>query len=313
MTKAQRAPRKWGPWLFAATVVIFWLLLALSGRGYFKKLEQADQRYAVKAAQLEGVTRLRIEGDGGDAQGYWPATRVLLGGAPEVELSIRMRPADRDGKAASGQPGGQPPLSAVREGDTLVLRWTTPRRENAGPPGRPEAWMNEIVLPAQFQELALSHAAVEARTAVERLQVSGRSVTVEGPVAHLDLRSARCAPCAAQQATAGDEACPPGPDRARRSREASLEVTARGMQTVRIGAGAGEVTLRDSEGLQRLELRLAPAVALSVDRAGALGLGAAGGGHDFTVAGPGEGACGLAAMDGRETAPSKPLDLVPVP
>lgn len=291
-----RAPRKWGPGLFAATVGLFWLLLALSGRDYFKKLEQSDQRYAVTAAQLEGVTRLRIEGDGGDAQGYWPTTRVLLGGAPEVSLSLRMRP---DGQAA---PGGQALMSAVREGDTLVLRWASPRDQDAAPPRRPQAWVTEIVLPAQFQELALSHAAVEARTAVERLQVSGRSVSVEGPIAHLDLL-----------AKPGSGACQPDPDRARRSRDASLTVTARGMQTVRISAGAGEVTLRDSEDLQRLELRLAPAVALSVDRAGALALGhAAAGCHDFRWADPEEGACGRAAMAGREAMPSRPLDLAPV-
>ena len=118
------APRKLGPWLFAGVLVIFWALLAISGMDRFKAKDDRRQ-YTVPAAQLQGVTRLRIEGDPGDARGYVSTTRVVLQSTSDVTLSLhRRREGRRKGaRAAAPASGSEPPLVAVREGDTLVLRW----------------------------------------------------------------------------------------------------------------------------------------------------------------------------------------------
>lgn len=270
-----RPPRTWGAWLFAGILLAFWGVLALSGADRFKALEQDGPRYVLKAAQLEGVTRLRIERDSGADQDYWPVTRVLLGGSPEVVLSFRFR-HEGPGREKADLPQAAHPLVATREGDTLVLRWVAPPAKEAnrarGEDGEGAVWMDELVLPAQFQALALSHAAVQARIPLERLEVSGRQVEVEGPVAHLDLRSTHCKRCPVTRAGAeeqGEGECGGLPAWVR---GATLEVSAKRMQSVRIVAARGAVALKDSQHLQQLDLQLGGSVALSLDRAGALGL-----------------------------------------
>lgn len=265
------APRPRGPWLFAGVWLLFWALLALSGMDRFKFSEDGMQRYLLPAAQLEGVTRLRIEGDPGDTQGYAPATKVLIRSSSTVSLAVMTRHDRRRGRAAraadpTGGAGGLP-LVAVREGDTLVLRWR-PRAspEGGSAPADENFWISEIVLPRQFGHLVLSHALVEVLDPVERLQVAGQSVEVGGEVAHLKLRSTLCGRCSGLS-DANTQVC----EQARRlARDAKLEVAARSMRSVRIAADSGQVELRGTEGLQWLDLRLDDGVALSVDRAGAL-------------------------------------------
>lgn len=270
-----RPPRTWGAWLFAGVLLAFWGVLALSGADRFQAPESDGPRYVLKAAQLEGVTRLRIEGDSGADQDYWPVIRVLLGGSPEVVMSFRFR-HEGPGREKAGLPQAAPPLVATREGDTLVLRWMAPRSRKAhragGEDSEGDVWMDELVLPAQFQALALSHAAVQARTPLERLQVSGRQIEVDGPVAHLDLRSTHCKRCGETRAEAegqGEGECGGLPAWVR---GATLAVRAERMQSVRIVAAQGAVALKDSQHLQQLDLQLGDSVALSLDRAGALGL-----------------------------------------
>lgn len=270
-----RPPRTWGAWLFAGVLLAFWGVLALSGADRFKAPEQDGPRYVLKAAQLEGVTRLRIEGDAGADQDYWPVTRVLLGGSPEVVLSFRFR-HEGPGREKADLPQVAYPLVATREGDTLVLRWVAPPSQEAnrahGEDGEGDVWMDELVLPAQFQALALSHAAVQARTPLEQLQVSGRQIEVGGPVAHLDLRSTNCKRCPGTRSAGeeqGEGECSGHPVWVR---GATLEVSAKQMQSVRIVAVGGAVALKDSQHLQQLDLQLGDSVALSLDRAGALGL-----------------------------------------
>ncbi|MBW8462868.1 hypothetical protein [Acidovorax sp.] len=274
-TLPARPPRTWGAWLFAGVLLAFWGVLALSGADRFEALEPDGPRYVLKATQLEGVTRLRIEGDSGADQDYWPVTRVLLGGAPEVVLSFRFL-HEGPGREKADLPQAAPPLVATREGDTLVLRWVAPRSRKAhrarDEDGKGNVWMDELVLPAQFQALALSHAAVQARTPLERLQVSGRQIEVDGPVAHLDLRSTHCKRCGETRAEAegqGEGECGGLPAWVR---GATLAVRAERMQSVRIVAAQGAVALKDSQHLQQLDLQLGDSVALSLDRAGALGL-----------------------------------------
>ncbi|MBV7540286.1 hypothetical protein [Acidovorax sp. sic0104] len=310
--RAAAAPRPRGPWFFAGIWVVFWGLLALSGLDRFKDLEGAERTYAVHAAQLAGVTHLRIEGDPGETQGYAPQTRVVLGGASEVALTLQNRydglrrstrkPAEN---AAEARP--EPPIAAVREGDTLVLRWLPAVRargaehsEGDGDDG--DMWIREITLPPQFQSLALSHALVEALEPLERLRVSGRSVEVRGQVAHLDLQSTLCGRCARVPAGRDAAACE---ERAQRGRDASLEVMAGAMQSVRIAAEMGQVVLKDTERLRNLELHLGDGVALSVDRAGVLRLASNAAGHSDG------GGCAVASGPGPTPGPSTPLDLVP--
>lgn len=303
-----RPPRTWGAWLFAGILLAFWGVLALSGADRFKALEQDGPRYVLKAAQLEGVTRLRIERDSGADQDYWPVTRVLLGGSPEVVLSFRFR-HEGPGREKADLPQAAHPLVATREGDTLVLRWVAPPAQEAnrarGEDGEGAVWMDELVLPAQFQALALSHAAVQARTPLERLEVSGRQIEVEGLVAHLDLRSTHCKRCPVTRAGAeeqGEGECGGLPAWVR---GATLEVNAKRMQSVRIVAARGAVALKDSQHLQQLDLQLGDSVALSLDRAGALGL------LPRKQPGPGAGdACNDESTPPTHGGRTQPLDLV---
>lgn len=264
------APRLRGPWLFAGVWLLFWALLAASGLDRFKFTEDGVQRYLLPAAQLEGVTRLRIEGDPGDTQGYAPTTKVLIAPSSTVSLALMARHGARRGAAREAHPFGGPaalPLAAVREGDTLVLRWRPRPSPEGGPAAADEdVWISEIMLPPQFGHLVLSHALVEVLEPVERLQVAGQSVEVRGHVAHLDLRSTLCRRCAGPS-DADSAACH---EAERLARDAKLEVAARNMQSVRIAADAGQVEIGGSQGLRRLDLHLGDGVALSVDRAGAL-------------------------------------------
>lgn len=265
------APRARGPWLFAGVWLLFWALLALSGRDVFKVAEDGVQHYLLPAAPLEGVTRLRIEGDPGESQGYARATNVLIRTSSTVSLTVRTSIDGRRGRAGrTSHPLEGPaalPVAAVREGDTMILRWRPRVSTEGGPaPADEDVWISEIVLPQQFAHLVLSHALVEALDPVERLHVAGQSVEVRGHIAHLDLQSTLCGRCAGSS-EADSFACD---QQQRLARAAKLEVAARSMQSVRVAADAGQVELLATEGLRRLDLHLGDGVALSVDRAGVL-------------------------------------------
>jgi hypothetical protein len=312
------APRKLGPWLFAGVFVTFWLLLAISGMDRFKAKDGDSRQYTVPAAQLQGVTRLRIEGDSDDAQGYVPPTRVVLSNTSDITLSLHLRrEGRRKGARAQERPGwhAEPPLTVVREGDTLVLRWK-PRElpQNAETSDVQDQWIGKIKLPKHFQGLALSHALVEALEPVERLQVSGRSVEVRGEVAHLDLQSTQCGRCAAggpASADTNDAACD---ERATKGKNPLLEVSAKNMQSVRIEAWEGNVKVGDTERLKQLDLQLGDHVALLVDRVAVLRLprgvdGNAGQARGVLPAGD----CVVAPALQGDPARSHPLDLLRMP
>lgn len=308
--RAVAAPRARGPWFFAGLWIIFWLLLALTGLGGFKNLESAERRYAVPASQLVGVTHLRIDGDPGEARGYAPQTRVVVGsGGDDLVLTLQSRHEGRRARAHRAAQAGtparpEPPVAAMREGDTLVLRWLPPVRAPGAAPSAADAddddtWIREITVPAQFWHLRLSHALVDALEPVERLQVAGRSVEVRGQVSQLDLQSTVCARCAPAAGGAQDPDCDA---RDPRARGASLEVVAGGMRSVRIAAEVGQVALKSTQRLQQLDLRLGDGAALSVDRTGVLRLA--------RVA-PAEPEAGCNAPGAAPAAaPSTPLELV---
>jgi len=310
------APRKLGPWWFAGLWIVFWALLVVSGFDRFKAPDGNGRLYMLSAAQLTGVTRLRIDGEPGDADAYASPPRLVLSGSSVVTVSVQSRSDGRRRGSSRGDPRpgprAEPPLVAVREGDTLVLRWLQrPALPDAQATHANDEWIGEIVLPMQFKDLALSNAQVDAMDPVERLSVSGRSVEVRGSVAHLDLQSTRCGRCAASDAKGtisqnGEDDCETRP---RYRREDTLEVSAAKMQSVRIVASVGQVTLKDTEGLQQLELRLGDSVALSVDRAGALKL-ARNAAEDASSGTAAVSARDCAASNGprREAANATPLD-----
>lgn len=315
------APRKLGPWLFAGVFVMFWVLLAISGMDRFKAEDGDSRQYTVPAAQLQGVTRLRIEGDPGDARGYVPTTRVVLRSTSDVTLNLHLRREGRrkGARAATPAPGAEPPLVAVREGDTLVLRWL-PRTPSptAGSDDLQEQWLGEIVLPARFQHLALSHALVEVLDPVEQLHVSGRAVEVRGLAAHLDLQSTQCQRCAEVGAAAAPDDSSACDEQTHPGRNAVLEVNAKNMQSVRVVAGVGNVKLNETRLLRQLDLQLGDSVGLLVDRAAVLRLGrGAGGGVAGAAQGPvvAPADCAAPPAAGRNpvpSLPSVPLDLVRV-
>lgn len=263
----RRAPRRLGPRLFVAVLVVFWILLAWSGRDSFKRPGPAEAVYTIRSEDLAGVTGLRMEGENGSPS-HGPLVRVVLDGTSQVRISLRSRGnEDEDASPASGE---APRMSATREGDTLVLRWTG---IGGGPlPMRgPKAlhWMDEIVLPAQFQRLALARAVIEARTPMDQLVVAGQEITVGGHVRHLDLWSTQCRPCKVidAQAPAGDE---PRCVQPRHRGTDELQVKAAHMRSLRVNARAGQVSLLQTDPLERVDLQLGDSVALSLDRAGLL-------------------------------------------
>ncbi|MCW8199192.1 hypothetical protein D8B23_12340 [Verminephrobacter aporrectodeae subsp. tuberculatae] len=256
-----RGPRRRGAWLFAGTVALFCALLAASGREYFEGAPR-EHNYLLRAGDLVGVTRLRLEESGADA-GDYPYSRptVLLDG---VQDDVRVNAHFSGGGAQDAAARFR--LLATREKDTLVLRWS----EAASDPARArrQPWRRgsiEIVLPTRFTQLALERGDVEARSAMEQLQVSGALVTVKGRVGHLDLRSTRCPQSCAKQAreTQGEET----DDCAQRMRKMNdLDIDARGMQSIQVSAATGKVELTHTGELKQLDLRLADQVSLSVDR-----------------------------------------------
>jgi hypothetical protein len=303
---AVAASRPWGPWFFTGIWVVFWCLLALSGLDVFKDLEEAELRYAVPAVHLEGVTQLRIERDPGGTH-YVPRTRVVLGGAGEVALTLQnlqygRRGGSRKPEQVSLEARPKPPIMAFREADVLILRWPRPERKQGAEPVEDDGlWISEITLPVQFQNLALSHAMVEAMEPVGRLKVSGRSVEVRGRVAHLDLQSTQCGRCALALGAQGTGDCEA---RSQHGGDPSLEVAAGGMQSVRIAAEVGQVVLKSAQGLQKLDLRLGDNVALSVDRVGVLRLA-----HTSLEDANG-GGCAVISEPRPAHVPSSPLELV---
>lgn len=304
---ASAASRPWGPWLFTGIWVVFWGLLALSGLDRFKDLAGAGHRYAIAAAQLSGVRHLRVERNPGETHSYMPQTRVVLGGTSEMALTLESRFDGRRGGSrkpaqASSEARPELPIKAFREGDILVLRWLPPVRTQGQKRSEDDdMWIREITLPPQFHNLSLSHAVVEALEPVERLTVSGRSVEVRGKVAHLDLQSARCGRCAMASGAGQADDCAA---HAQHGRDATLEVMAGSMQSVRIAADMGQVVLKATQGLQKLDLRLGDDVALSVDRVGVLQLAR----HSEGDADGG--GCGAASGSRPMLVPSSPLELV---
>lgn len=265
MAPRRRAPPRRGRWLFLATLVLFWALLALSGMDRFKKPEPVALAYAIPADALAGVTGLRLEEGGGNAPRL--AVRVALDDVPDVRITLQSRHGESEDPDA---PHGEPGLTATREADTLVLRWkAAPATAAMGRHGKAAAWMHEIVLPTQFRHLALARAHVEARTPVERLEVAGQSIAVRGAIGQLDLWSTQCRPCGAGTVPALAEDLAQCAERTRRG-TASLEVNAARMRSVRVDARAGQLDLSETQGLERASLQLGDSVALSVDRAAVL-------------------------------------------
>lgn len=263
----RRAPPRRGRWLFLATLVMFWTLLALSGMDRFKKPEPVVVAYAIPSDALAGVTGLRLDEGGGNAPRL--AVRVALDDVPDVRITLQSRREDGEDPDA---PPGEPGLTATREADTLVLRWkAVPAAVAMGPGrhGKAAMWMDEIVLPTQFRHLALARARVEARTPVGRLEVAGQSIAVRGAIGQLDLWSTQCRPCGAGTVPALAEDVAQCAERTRRG-TASLEVNAARMRSVRVDARAGQLDLSETQGLERATLQLGDAVALSVDRAAVL-------------------------------------------
>lgn len=298
----RRAPRRLGPRLFVATLAVFWIVLAWSGWDSFKRTGPAEAVYTIRSEDIAGVTGLRMEGENGSPS-HGPVVRVVLDGASQVRISLRSR--GNEDEDASPPSGEEPRMSATREGDALVLRWTG---VGGGPlPMRgPKAmhWMDEIVLPAQFQHLALARAVIEARTPMDQLVVAGQEITVGGHVRHLDLWSTQCRPCkaAAAQAPADD-----GPQCAQhRHRGADeLQVKAAHMRSLRVNAQAGQLSLSQTDPLERVDLQLGDGVALSLDRAGLL----------ERVSRPADSQALQAPVvcTALPTGPAQALELVPVP
>lgn len=267
VARRRAAPRR-GRWLFLAIVLLFWTLLTVSGMDRFKRPEPTAIAYAIEASALAGVTGLRLEEDGDSASRL--SVRVVLDEVADVRVTVQSRRGDGDD--ADTQPGKFPGLSATREADTLVLRWTevpAPGGASTRRHGKSAVWMDEIVLPAQFRHLALARARIEARTAVEHLAVAGQSIAVRGAVRHLDLWSTQCRPCGAGSAPALAEDVAQCAERTRRG-TASLEVNAARMRSLRVDARAGQLDLSETRGLEHAVLQLGDAVAVSVDRASVL-------------------------------------------
>ncbi len=263
----RRAPRRLGPRLFVAVLVVFWSLLAWSGRDFFKRPDPADAVYTIRSDDLAGVTGLRMEGENGSSS-HGPMVQVVLDGTSQVRISLRSR---GDGDEDASPPSGEVPrMTATREGDTLVLRWTGIGGGSL-PMRGPKAmhWMDEIVLPAQFQHLALARAVIQVRTPMDQLVVAGQEIAVGGHVRHLDLWSTQCRPCngTAVQAPAGDE---PQCVQHRRRGTDELQVKAAHMRSLRVNARAGQLNLSQTDPLERVDLQLGENVALSLDRAGLL-------------------------------------------
>lgn len=266
-TRRHALPRR-GRWLFLATLLLFWALLALSGMERFKRPEPTVIAYAIPAPALEGVTGLRLEEGGGNAQRL--AVRVVLDEAPEVRITLRARRGE--GEDPDTLPAQFPELTARREADMLVLRWTEVPAVAGVPPrrhGKSTVWMDEIVLPAQFRHLALARARIEARTPVERLEVVGQAIAVRGAIGRLDLWSTQCRPCASGTTPALAEDVAQCAERTRRG-TAALEVNAARMRSLRVDTRAGQLDLSETQGLDRALLQLGDSVALSVDRASVL-------------------------------------------
>ncbi|MES2611613.1 MAG: hypothetical protein V4679_15305 [Pseudomonadota bacterium] len=297
--RRRAAPRR-GRWLFLATLLLFWALLSLSGMDRFKNPEPIAVAYAIPVQALEGVTGLRLEEGGGNAPRL--SVRVALDEVPEVRITLRSRPGEGDGPDAP--PGTFPGLTATREADTLVLHWTeVPAPAGAQPRrhGKTTAWMDEIVLPTQFQHLALARARIEARASVERLEVVGQSIAVRGAVKHLELWSTQCRPCGAGMAPARAEEVAQCAERTRRG-IASMEVNAARMRSLRVDARAGQLDLSETQGLERALLQLGDSVALSVDRASVL--------EKARGSARGE-ALGMPAACGGSATASAPVTLLP--
>lgn len=271
----RRAPPRRGRWLFLATLVLFWTLLALSGMDRFRKPGPVAVAYAIPAQALIGVTGLRLDEGGGNAPR--PMVSVALDEVPEVRITLQSRRGE--GEDTRGPPDEPPRLIATREGDTLILRWLhgpVAAVVESGRHGKAAVWVDEIVLPTQFRHLALARARVEARTPVERLEVAGQAIAVRGAVGHLDLWSTQCRPCEAGIAPALAEDMARCAERTRRG-TASLEVNAARVRSLRVDARAGDLNMSETRGLERAALQLGDAVSVSVDRAAVLERARAGG------------------------------------
>lgn len=267
-TNRRRAPHRLGRWLFVATLALFWALLITSGMDRFQRPGPTAVAYTFEAQSLEGVTGLRLEEAGDNTSKM--SVRVVLDDVPEVRIIVQLRRGDGD--EPETLPGKFPGLTAAREGDTLVLRWTQVRELGAAQPrrhGKSSVWMDEIVLPARFRHLALTRARIEAQAPVERLEVVGQAIAVRGTVTHLDLWSTQCRPCGAWKVPGVAEDVAQCAQRTRRG-TAALEVNAARMRSLRVDARAGQLDLSETQGLESAVLHLGDSVALSVDRAAVL-------------------------------------------
>ncbi len=285
------ALRQTGPWLFVLVLASFWALVAISGWNGLKASSAADRIHRISASDLVGVTRLRVE-DTTPSEAYLPPVSVQLGTGSD--LRIHPSVAEEDATLRTLEPTTW--IMASVEGETLVLRVSTsPTTARLGSRSRAQTWIKEIEAPAHIQHLQLEQGRVHVRAPMDTLTIEGERITVHGAVKALDLRSSECS----------------SHPRRRGSREDGMDIDAKEMQFVRLRASSGRVELKRSEGLQSLELQLGGAVALSLDRVGALDLLPGRAAAD--ASGPGSPGCGTSAV--ATTNPgdsSRTVALVPV-
>jgi len=301
----RQAPQRRGQWLFLGILVVFWGLLAASGTDRFKRPNPIGLAYTISQEDMEGLTGLRLEG-AEDGEERDRGVEVVIDAASVVRIALKFRDHRDylDGDDHEPPAGGQPRMAAHREGGTLVLRWVgVPAGRQSARGIKQMAWMNKIVLPVQFQHLALANGRVDVRVPMERLAVAGQEITVQGAVQHLDLWSTQCRPCQAgalpQPADAAAAQC----EQLRARYPDKLSVTGGQVRSLRANARSGKLMLEGSANLATADLQLGGAVALSLDRADLL--------PRLRAAGDIPGMPAPAACPAGPAVPSRPVALIP--
>lgn len=297
------APQRRGRWLFLGILVTFWSLLAATGMNRFKRPDPKGLAYTIAPADLAGLTGLRLEGVE-DAQDRGRGVEVVIDAASVVRITLKARGGDGDGDDLDLSGGGQPWMTARREGDTLVLRWAdVPKDRQPARGAKRIPWVDRIVLPVQFQHLALPNGRIDVRVPMEQLAVAGQEITVQGAVRQLDLWSTQCRPCRAgalpQPAEDGAVQC----EQRQARYPDKLAVAAGQMRSLRVNARAGKLALSDTENLAAVDLQLGGSVALSLDRADLL--------PRLRVGGDTPGMPAPAACPSGPAVPSRPVPLMP--
>ncbi len=258
-----RGRRRRGPWIFVATLLLFWSGLGLTGLKVLKPRDRSDPAFMLDAQDIAGLTRLQIV-QSADAGGYRRSVDVQVG----VGQGIQARTHGR-GQAATDADDGAHRLGAFRQGNTLVI--IAAQEPAAQTPGhrRRLPWLHSVTVPAQFRHLVVAEADIHAVEPLAELRVDGVAVRVRGNVASLDLRAAQadCSDCSTSKG-GRSEAEMPACDPVRPSEsKVALRVEAFTMREVVVSAATGSVELTKSQGLQRLQLLIGNEVGVSVDRA----------------------------------------------